>query len=124
MRHIALGAVLLLALAGCTSTGSSGSDAASAPAAASEDRSAFVGNWSGSLTSGDPITVSVPASGNPSYSYNGDRVPVRSARLSGGSLVLTVGSGGGTVTLTPQGKQLGLAYRFRGNSASGVLSRA
>lgn len=123
MKKVLGALALALLAAGCTSTGGSAEATAQAEPAASR-QAALVGTWTGSLDGGAAVRVSIPESGTPSYSFDGQRVPVSAVRESGSSLVPAVGSGGGTVTLTPQGDGLAYRYRFRGQSASATLSRA
>lgn len=124
---IALMAILVLP-AGCTTAGDSVSAGAANQTAAASQRAAassLAGRWSGQTASGGSIIVSIPPSGTPSYTFRGENVPVRSSRMSGDNMVLTVGTGGGQVTLSPRGDgSLEYSYRFQGQSASAVLMRS
>lgn len=95
-------------------------------AATAPEQNAFVGTWTGTTARGGAVQVVVPATGTPTYAFRGERVPVRSAAVSGNTLVLGVGATGeGRVVLTPVGAgQLRYDYSFRGQSASAVLARA
>lgn len=120
-------ALLAAALvAGCTSTGGSSSSGATAVAAAPAAASAqdMTGTWRGTLGGGAAVQVRISDGGSVAYAYNGQNVPVTATRVSGRSLVLTVGSGGGQVTLTPAGDRLNYRYSFRGDQASAILTRA
>jgi hypothetical protein len=112
--------VLALVAAGCSST-SNGPETASAQMS---ERSSLVGTWTGSLEGGASVRVKIPASGNASYSFEGSSVPVTSTAMSGSSLVLKVGAGGGTVKLSPQGTQLRYNYSYMGQRASTLLSKS
>lgn len=110
----------LALLTACATEGSApASVVASAPA---ENRSAFVGTWSGNTQRGGRVNVTVPERGNASYSFNGQRVPVSSTRSSGNSLVIRALEA--TITLTPSGNSLSLHYRQGPNQTTATLSRS
>lgn len=120
--HLLLAICGSLAIAGCTSTGSDTTDGSTVTAQA--DRGDMVGTWTGTLDGNAAVRVTVPASGNISYWFRGQRVPVSSSRKSGNSLISVVGAGGGTVTLSQSGDGLLYRYSFRGDRASATLTRS
>lgn len=84
----------------------------------------LAGTYSGKTAKGSSITVVIPKSGTPTYSFGGSSVSVNSATLSGKTVKLSVGTGGGSVTLTETGKgKLSYKYAFKGDSASATLSK-
>lgn len=99
------------------------SSASAVPAAASNSQ-ALVGTWTGNLPNGAPIRVVIPASGKPTYSFRGSNVTVVSARTSGDRLVMSVGNGSGTVTVSPGTGGLGYMYSDGSGTAKATLVRA
>ena len=110
--------------ASCTSPGSQPAIAtATAPAGQPENQ--FAGRWTGQTARGGSVAFNIPSSGNPTYAFRGQNVPVSSARISNGVMVLTVGSGNGHVTLTPQSDgSLAYAYAFQGQTTTATLRKS
>lgn len=86
----------------------------------------YVGTWTGTTASGGDVNILIPASGNPTYTFRGSPVPVRSAQMSGDTVVLQIGqSGTGRIVLTPVAPgQLRYDYTFQDQQATAVLSRS
>jgi hypothetical protein len=128
MKRIFLLAGLAAALAACEaippwtplSTAPVVAPAGSAPVS----RDPFFGRWTGATERGGSVEI-VLAEGSSRYTFRGQPVPVTGARIEGDAMVLTVGEGGGTVTLRPMpGGRLAYNHRFRSDRASAVLVRA
>jgi hypothetical protein len=84
----------------------------------------LAGTYSGKTATGSPVQVVIPKSGTPSYRFMGDSVRVNSASLSGKTIKMNVGTGGGSVTLSSSGKgQMSYRYSFKGNTASATLAK-
>lgn len=122
--HAAAAVALCFTLSGCNATNTAGPPAGAMAAGKMESRQALVGTWSGSLASGKSIQLRIPESGTPSYRFDGQNVAVRSASMTGGALVMAVGRGPGTVTVTPSGNGLAYTYRDGGGTARTMLSRS
>jgi hypothetical protein len=131
MKTIIIMAIGLAAMGGCAATSevaTTASTTTAVAAATGEQRSAFVGDWSGRYAggSGPEVRVVVPDSGTPTYYFRGRRVLVHSARVANGRLVLRTGpTGAATVTLTPTAEgTLNLHYQFGTDSAAAVMVKA
>jgi hypothetical protein len=139
MRRVSLVAALTLAAAGCEATPPGGSfqtgalvspaplaiaSPPSAPVAQPISLTSLFGRWTGATERGIPVEI-VLAEGSSVYRLRGEDLPVTGAELVGSSLILSVGTSGGTVSLTPvAGGRLAYGHRFSGEQASAVLVRA
>lgn len=121
MMKVILGAAALALLSACSTSGNDTSTSTMA-AAPMEDRSAFVGTWSGALEGGATVRVVVPEQGNATYAFRGQRVPVSATRISGDTLVIRAMQA--TVTLTPSGSQMNYQYQLGTSRAATTLSRS
>ncbi|TWF54654.1 hypothetical protein [Neorhizobium alkalisoli] len=92
----------------------------------SADFGDLAGTYSGKTAKGGDVLIVIPKSGNPTYRFRGAPVMVSSAKLSGKSIVLNVGSAGmGSIVLTPAGKGK-MSYSYKdswGGSASASLTK-
>jgi hypothetical protein len=130
MKKVIVATIGLVALGACSATSETATTAAATStvvaAAATEQRSAFVGSWTGRIDTGEEVRVVVPASGTPTYYFAGYRQLVQSHRFENGKLAMRIGPrGAATVDITPiAGGKLNLKYRLGNIRADIDLSRS
>src|SRR5690606_18412934 len=96
-------AAALLVLAACSSPSMQTASSTTSPQATeASTESTPAGRWTGQTAQGGSVVIDIPPSGSPTYSFRGQKLPVSSARMANGSMVMMVGTGAGRVTLTPQ----------------------
>src|SRR5690606_27443231 len=119
-------AAALLVLAACSSPSMQTASSTTSPQATEASaESTLAGRWTGQTAQGGSVVIDIPPSGSPTYSFRGQNVPVSSARMDNGSMVMVVGTGAGRVTLTPQADgTLAYDYRFQGQTAAASLRRS
>ncbi len=97
---------------------------ASAATALAADFGELAGTYTGKTAKGGDVRIVLPKSGTPTYRFRGDSVAVNSASVSGKTVKMSVGEGGGSITLTSSGKgQITYRYSFNGATAAATLTK-
>lgn len=95
-------------------------------AALSDDYGELAGNYSGKNKHGGEVILTIPNSGIPSYTFNGAKQKVASAKTAGRNidLVVPVDGGDAKITISPAGKnRLSWNFRFKNIKDTTILVR-
>ncbi|AYD01903.1 hypothetical protein [Neorhizobium sp. NCHU2750] len=84
----------------------------------------LAGTYSGKTEKGSAVVFTIPKSGTPSYRFKGEPISVNTSSLSGKTITMRVGSGGGKITLTSTGKStMQMQYSYMKDRASALLTK-